>query len=126
MSKLKYLFQISTLLMATSLITASSSKTVTFPSKEVLKASFQKAGLDHFIEKTNILDIVDKKLVPAGVAIRLRCELYDYRENLKKGMPEEMLQSVEQEMQRRTPLMLAIILQSDPEALEKLKKMGLA
>ena len=41
-------------------------------------------------------------------------------------MPEEMLQSVEQEMQRRTPLMLAIILQSDPEALEKLKKMGLA
>ncbi len=106
--------------------TANHDRFVKFPTKEVLQESFHKAGLSHFMEKTKIEDIVNCKLVPLGVAMRLECKLYDYNEYMKSGgqNPEQarMFQAM---MEMSKPQMLEILLQADPAAREELKSHGL-
>ncbi len=105
---------------------ASDKPNVRFPSKEVLRESLAKAGLDHFMEKTRIENIVDDQLVPFGVAVRLDIALYDYNENLKQGVQNaQRAGMMAMMMEMRRSEILEILLQADAAALEQLQVAGL-
>ena len=73
--------------------------------------------LDDFAEKTHIANIVDRKLVPLGVAIAVECALSDYEKD--SGRMIAMMTRM------NLPIIYSVLLQSDPKALEDLKAQGI-
>jgi len=99
--------------------------TCNMPKAEVLRKQLR--GYEHFMEKTKIVDqVADKECSPLGIAMVLELAIYDYIQNLKKGgMPENMLEMMEVQMQMSKDHIIAALLANCPNGLKELKERGL-
>ena len=119
MSKITHSFTLLTFLVLASVATASDSSQkyiVTFPSREILRESFKRMGMDHFVEKTQIDKIAERKLIPLAVSNLLECAIYDYLED--NPVMRMMMQMSKSDI-------LEILLQADSKALEELESRGI-
>ena len=93
--------------------------------KEALQVSLSDLGLDHFMEKTNIVNSLQGTKAPLGVAMALELAYADYYEDLKKGMPAPMLQMAMVQMEMHKPLIYEKLLKEYPLALAELQQYGM-
>jgi hypothetical protein len=96
---------------------------ISLPTKQVLIQRLNALHLNHFVEKTNIIeDLAEQKLSPEGVVQSINFAIVDYLESLT-GMP--IFVSQRYQINRNRPKILEAVLQEHPAALEQLKTSGL-
>ena len=99
---------------------------VKMPSAKILTSRLSKIGMDHFIEKTNLVsNLANRELESIGVAVAVETSLYDYNENLGQGLPAHMARMMQVQMQLNKPILLRSLLEDYPEALTDLQQQGL-
>ena len=103
----KYLLSLGMLLGAFS---ANHAIKVTLPAQDVLSQRLREASFEHFVEKTDILSyLAGQEKETLGVIMAVELALYDYGQNLKNPMIENM-------MQMKKPQLIEILLKDSPEA----------
>ncbi len=96
-------------------------ETVKMPKAEILKKRLCKIGMDHFIEKTNIVDqLADKEKAPLGVAMSIEQAFADYCDYLGGPQNPACITS-----QMSKPMIYRALLEDYPDALAELEKNGL-
>ena len=93
--------------------------------KEVLQASLSDLGLDHFMEKTNIVNSLQGTKAPLGVAMALELAYADYYTYMQKGMPAPMFRMTQVQMEMHKPLIYEKLLKEYPSALAELQQHGM-
>ena len=86
---------------------------------KALRQRFQEAGFHYFIEKTDIHNkLANKTLHPLGIAYAVKCHLYDFSVAVEEDVSDPATQMLK-------PIIIKILLQDHPEALEYLKAYGI-
>lgn len=105
-------------------VSASSEKLPCF-SKEVLKANLSDLGLDHFMEKTDIVNSLQGTKAPLGVAMAVELAYADYYEYMQQAMPASMFRMTQVQMEMHKPLIYQKLLKEYPTALAELEQLGM-
>ncbi len=112
-------------LICSSVTFADDSKYVKFPSKDEVKQKMKEHGMQHVIERTKILDIVEKSLTVVEVDEEVNRELVDYIKNTTKGMPESLVRVGFIVLMDQKISILHILLSADSQALQEYQSSGI-
>lgn len=101
--------------------------TVQMPNAEVLSDQLRAIGLEHFVEKSGIVErIAGQRLYALGVATAVEIAMHNYTEYLKRNMPAGMSNVLLFQMLMYKPLLFKTLLQDFPkESLEELRENGI-
>lgn len=102
-------------------------KRITMPNKAVLRERLKAINMDHFMEKTNILDVLaDKKKAVLGVNIAMELAIADYRKYLTQGPgASPATRPLLAAFLMNKPLLIEALLKDHPEGLSALQEAGL-
>lgn len=96
--------------------------TITMPSADVLTQRLKAIGMEHFMEKTNIItQLADQQKAPLGVAGAILEACADYEKYLTQGRAGQASRM----FNLSKHLLFVAVLEDAPEALEELKGLGL-
>ena len=104
----------------------SSETEVKMPNAETLQARLSKIGLDHFAEKTGIVEkLANQQKAPLDIAMTIELGFYDYNEDFqKRGTSPLTLKAMMIVLEKRKPRLFEALLENEQEALDKLKNLG--
>ncbi len=93
--------------------------------KEVVETKLRNLGLNHFMEKTDIVSRLEGDKVSFGVAMAVELAYADYYEYMQKGQPAQMFRMTEIQMEMHKPLIYEALLKDHPAALVELQESGM-
>lgn len=94
-------------------------------SKEEIEQKLSDIGLSYFMEKSDIVNSLQGRKVPLGVAMAVELAYADYYEYTQKGMPTQMFRMNQIQMEMHKPLIYEALLKEYPSALAQLQQHGM-
>lgn len=101
-------------------------KVIVMPHKDVLYKRLANIGLTHFMEKTNIIQVLaDQEKYPIGVAMAVELAIDDYINYMCKNSPQPQRCPTAILMSMHRSLIYKVLLEDYPEALDELRHQGI-